>query len=351
MSEILQEWYRINRRDLPWRQTTDPYRIWLSEVILQQTRVAQGTDYYLRFTEHFPNVTALAEAQEEEVLKLWQGLGYYSRARNLLAAAREVAERFGGRFPDSYEAIRSLKGVGDYTAAAVASLAFRLPYAVVDGNVYRVLSRLYDCDLPIDCGAGKRFFAGLAQTLLDHEHPDLHNQAVMEFGALHCLPKSPRCESCPLENLCLARANGTIGERPVKNGAAAATPRYFNYLRIRCGENTLLYQRTTKDIWRGLYEFPLIETAGPIGDFETLRRTEAFGRLMAEAGETVLRRVVPMPRHQLSHRTIHAVFYELEVEKLPEAPRLEPISLQALGEYPVSRLTERYLEQISGAGL
>lgn len=198
IADILLDWYAREGRDLPWRRTRDPYRIWLSEVILQQTRVAQGMDYYLRFTERFPDVRALAAASEDEVLKLWQGLGYYSRARNLHAAAREVVARFGGRFPSDYESVRSLRGVGDYTAAAVCSAAFDAPCAVVDGNVYRVLSRLFDVAEPIDTAAGRKAFAELAQTQLDRRAPGRYNQAIMDFGALQCTPSSPRCGACPL---------------------------------------------------------------------------------------------------------------------------------------------------------
>ena len=213
ISDILLDWYARHGRDLPWRRTRDPYRIWLSEVILQQTRVAQGMDYYLRFTERFPDVGSLAAAPEDEVLKLWQGLGYYSRARNLHAAARQVAERFGGVFPRSYDEVRSLRGVGDYTAAAVCSAAYDAPCAVLDGNVFRVLARLFDIDLPIDSTAGKRTFAELAQMQLDKRCPGRYNQAVMDFGALQCTPAQPGCADCPLASRCLALAAGTVAER------------------------------------------------------------------------------------------------------------------------------------------
>ena len=218
IADILLDWYAREGRDLPWRRTRDPYRIWLSEVILQQTRVAQGMDYYLRFTERFPDVRALAAASEDEVLKLWQGLGYYSRARNLHAAAREVVARFGGRFPSDYESVRSLRGVGDYTAAAVCSAAFDAPCAVVDGNVYRVLSRLFDVAEPIDTAAGRKAFAELAQTQLDRRAPGRYNQAIMDFGALQCTPSSPRCGACPLSEGCLALAAGTVADRPSNSG-------------------------------------------------------------------------------------------------------------------------------------
>ena len=264
IAEILLDWYAREGRDLPWRRTRDPYRIWLSEVILQQTRVAQGMEYYLRFTERFPDVASLAAAPEDEVLKLWQGLGYYSRARNLRAAAREVVERFGGVFPRSLDDVRSLRGVGDYTAAAICSAAYDAPCAVVDGNVYRVLSRLFDLAEPIDATAGKRAFACLAQSQLDAAHPGRYNQAIMDFGAIQCTPASPRCEACPLSESCLALAAGTVADRPVKRGKTRVRDRWFNYLHVASGDRVLLHRREGRDIWQGLYEFPLIETDAPV---------------------------------------------------------------------------------------
>ena len=235
ISDILLSWFAREGRDLPWRRTRDPYRIWLSEVILQQTRVAQGLEYYLRFTERFPDIAALAAAPEDEVLKLWQGLGYYSRARNLHAAARQVMSRFGGVFPATYGEVRALPGVGDYTAAAVCSIVYDAPCAVVDGNVYRVLARLFDIGIPIDTTAGKRAFAELAQSQLDTSRPGLYNQAIMDFGALQCTPAQPRCGDCPLAGRCLALAAGTVGVRPVKQGRAKVRDRWFNYLHVTCG--------------------------------------------------------------------------------------------------------------------
>ena len=249
ISDILLSWFAREGRDLPWRRTRDPYRIWLSEVILQQTRVAQGLQYYLRFTERFPDIAALAAAPEDEVLKLWQGLGYYSRARNLHAAARQVVSRFGGVFPATYGEVRALRGVGDYTAAAVCSIVYDAPCAVVDGNVYRVLARLFDIGIPIDTTAGKRAFAELAQSQLDTSRPGLYNQAIMDFGALQCTPAQPRCGDCPLAGRCLALAAGTVGVRPVKQGRGKMRDRWFNYLHVTCGGQTLLHRRGGGDIW------------------------------------------------------------------------------------------------------
>ena len=234
----LHAWYARNHRVLPWRGITDAYRIWISEIILQQTRVVQGYEYYNRFVSRFPDVRALAAADDDEVMKLWQGLGYYSRARNLLAAARQVVERFGGEFPTTYDDIRSLPGIGDYTAAAIASFAYGLPHAVVDGNVYRVLSRIYGIDTPIDTTEGKKLFAALADELLDRQDPGGYNQAMMEFGALYCVPRSPQCGGCIFADRCMALATGRVEELPVKQGRTVVKPRYFNYFYVRHGGYT-----------------------------------------------------------------------------------------------------------------
>lgn len=343
ISDRLIGWYTAVRRDLPWRETSDPYRIWLSEVILQQTRVAQGLDYYLRFVERFPDVEALARADEDEVLKLWQGLGYYSRARNLHAAARQVAGQYGGRFPEHYDEVRALRGVGDYTAAAVCSIAYGQPYATVDGNVYRVLSRLFALDVPIDTTQGRKVYARLAQELLDERRPGLHNQAMMEFGALQCVPRNPDCDACPLGEMCQARRQGSPEAYPVRQGRTATRTRYFHYLYLRCEGRTLLVRRSGNDIWHGLYEFPLIETDGEVS-FGELSGGAAFRWWMAGVAFTHVGSVA-MPRHQLSHQTIRATFHELVTDRLPEVPEAMPVAEERLGDYAVSRLTDRYLER------
>ena len=341
VADILLDWYAREGRDLPWRRTRDPYRIWLSEVILQQTRVAQGTEYYLRFTERFPDVASLAAAPEDEVLKLWQGLGYYSRARNLHAAARQVVERFGGRFPVALEEVRSLRGVGDYTAAAICSAAYDAPCAVVDGNVYRVLARLFDLDAPIDSTAGKRAFAELAQSQLDTAHPGRYNQAIMDFGALRCTPSSPRCEVCPLAGQCLALAAGTVAARPVKQGKTRVRDRWFNYLHVSSGDRTLLRRREGRDIWQGLYEFPLIETEGP-AELPELVRLPQFRELLGDAPWHLVRSI-PLPKHQLSHQTLHAVVHRIETLSLTPAAAAMAVPTVALGDYAVPRLIDLYL--------
>lgn len=248
----IMEWYKENGRDLPWRNTKDPYRIWVSEIILQQTRVAQGYDYYCRFIRRFPDVNSLAEAGEDEVMKYWQGLGYYSRARNLHAAAREIAGK--GYFPDTYEEVRRLKGVGDYTAAAICSFAFGLPCAVVDGNVYRVLSRWMGIDMPVDSVKGKNYFRELAEELLVKEDPALYNQAIMDFGALQCTPSSPSCMFCPLSDSCVALQKGWVDRLPVKQHKTKVSERFFTYLFIISGDFTFIHKRTGDDIWKNLYE-------------------------------------------------------------------------------------------------
>ena len=348
ISDILIAWYEEHFRELPWRSTTDPYRIWISEVILQQTRVAQGLEYYHRFIERFPDLRTLAESPEDDVLRYWQGLGYYSRARNIHAAAKDMVARFQGNFPDTYEGVRSLKGIGDYTAAAIVSFAYGLPYAAVDGNVYRWLSRLFHIDLPIDSGEGKKYFAELAQSILPEGRAAVYNQAAMEFGALQCVPKSPDCTVCPFADRCLALADGTVDKLPVKRGKTEVKPRWFNYLVIRCGSKTLLGRRAGKDIWQNLYEYPLIETGCPV-DFSELEETEIFRRLFEGVGEVRLNRTTVMPKHILSHRVIHTVFYEFEVSGFSPAMRNVYLEVpeKELDRYAVSRLIDLYREKRS----
>ena len=342
LAPVLIEWYARWGRDLPWRRTRDAYRIWLSEVILQQTRVAQGSDYYERFTGRFPTVERLAAASEDEVLKLWQGLGYYSRARNLHAAARDVVMRFGGSFPASFAELRTLPGVGEYTAAAVASIAFDVPVAVVDGNVYRVLGRLFDVDVPIDTTAGRRAFAELAQSQIDVARPGLYNQAIMDFGALQCTSAQPRCDDCPLADRCLALAAGSVARRPVKQSRAKVSDRWFYYLHVVSGGRTLLRRRDGRDIWRGLYEFPMIETEGP-ADFAALTSDSRFREWLGDDWQ--LTGTVELPLHRLTHRTIHATVYRLEIPSLSPAVAAWAIPTERVGDYAVPRLLDRYLSK------
>jgi A/G-specific adenine glycosylase len=344
LSSILIKWYNTNKRDLPWRDTTNPYIIWLSEVILQQTRVDQGYAYFNKFIQTYPTVDLLAKANEDEVLKLWQGLGYYSRARNLHAAAKAIVENYNGVFPKEYKDILGLKGVGEYTAAAIASFAYNEPYAVVDGNVYRVLSRIFAIEEPIDSSKGKKVFAELARELLDDTHADLHNQAIMEFGALQCVPVSPVCAVCPASGMCMAYAQRKVAEYPKKGGKQKVRDRYFNYLDIRVGHNMFLQKRTKKDIWQNLYELPLIETEKDV-PVEVLKSTEPFKRLFKSAVNVKIQYVKQI-KHILSHQVIHAVFYRVEVADIQLNSKFIEINTADADNYPVSRLIHKYMEQI-----
>lgn len=345
-SEKIISWYLKNKRELPWRETKDPYAIWLSEIILQQTRVAQGLDYYYRFLEAFPTIFHLAEAMEEEVLKLWQGLGYYSRARNMHAAAREIVTTYGGVFPDNYSAIRSLKGVGDYTAAAIASFAFGLPYPVMDGNVIRVISRYFGIAVPCDKAEGKSQIQKALNSVFDTKHPAEFNQAIMEFGALQCIPANPACNSCILKDGCAAFEKGMVKELPVKSSKTIVKPRYFNYLIIHDGDEIIIKQRGAGDIWQGLYEFPLIETSVPISPDELLKHPD-WKYLKGEHSWNVLK-IHSGVRHVLSHRILHVTFYEItgKINRLPQGAI--KIKKEKLDDFAVPVLIEKYLKRNEG---
>jgi len=342
--DTLINWYAENHRDLPWRHEPTPYQVWLSEVILQQTRVSQGLDYYLRFIERWPTVADLAHASEEEVLKLWQGLGYYSRARNLHHCAQQVVNDYNGEFPADFEQLKKLKGIGGYTAAAIASIAFGLPHAVVDGNVYRVLSRLYDIDTPININEGQNLFARLANELLNREQPGLHNQAMMEFGALHCTPKNPDCLHCPLQAQCMAFEHQTVLQRPVKLAKTIVKTRYFNYLVIRFKDIVYLHKRSGSDIWRNLYDFPCIESEQPLSVDEVVA-TAQFQQLIEDKPFTITK-VSPVYTHKLTHRTLLAQFIELKLEKKLLQIETKDLFLtpeKDLGNFPIPRLIDLYL--------
>ncbi len=299
---------------MPWKGIKNPYFIWLSEIILQQTRVEQGMPYYEHFIEKYPTVFDLANATEDEVMKSWEGLGYYSRARNLHTAAKQIVEEEQGLFPATYEAIKKLKGVGPYTAAAIASFAFDLPYAVVDGNVYRVLSRVFGIDTPIDTTVGKKRFAALAEELLNTEKPAAYNQAMMDFGATHCTPRNPQCESCPFQKkYCIAYQEGQIDTYPVKSKKIGKKHRFFNYLIIRHGKTLLLNKRTQKDIWTNLYDFPLLEQ-DTLLDQKVLEARAREEGLLPESAQLIK---YSKPFWQtLSHQKINARFWEYEVVDL-----------------------------------
>ncbi len=339
-SKALISWYQEHQRFLPWRCTSDPYAIWISEIILQQTRVAQGLDYYNRFMARFPDVETLAQASEDEVLLYWQGLGYYSRARNLHFAAHQIVEQDG--FPKTYEGVRALKGVGDYTAAAISSIAYGLPYAVVDGNVYRVLSRVFGVDIPIDSTQGKKYFAQLAQELVDVDSPGLYNQSIMDFGALQCVPKSPNCDTCPLQDRCVAHAQHKVDALPVKSHKTKVTHRYFHYLNVRIGDEMLLHQRKADDIWKNLYEVPLVEADHRMS-VDELTQTTLFRQLACNQIQLVKEQL----KHVLSHRVIFADLYILSASQWPSPLPAGYFKLKAsdLGNYAISRLMDIILQE------
>lgn len=318
-SDAILYWYDSHKRDLPWRRTREPYKIWLSEIMLQQTRVAQGLPYYQRFTERFPQVTDLAAAPEEEVLKLWQGLGYYSRARNLHATARMVCEEFGGEFPQTYQGLRSLKGVGPYTAAAIGSLCFGLPTPVVDGNVYRLLARYFGVELPIDSTEGRRYFDALAHEVMDPGHIGEYNQAIMEFGAVQCVPKSPDCARCPLGDSCWALSADKVSELPLKAGKTRIRIRHFHYIvPLDHSLNTFMLQRKARGIWQGLYEFPLLESEAEPEASDLARQ---LNMSLGTHGISPLSifRANPEPLvHKLSHQHLYTTFWIARLECLPE---------------------------------
>ncbi|MDQ3109984.1 MAG: A/G-specific adenine glycosylase [Bacteroidota bacterium] len=309
---IIMSWYTKNKRDLPWRKTRDPYQIWLSEIILQQTRVQQGLPYFFSFIKKYPDVKSLAEAAEDDILKLWQGLGYYSRARNLHFAAKTVLADFNGKFPGSYMELKRLKGVGDYTAAAISSICYNEVQAVVDGNVYRVLARIYGIDLPIDSTEGKKTFAALANELISRKHPADFNQSIMEFGAIQCVPKNPDCGVCPFALYCVARKKELIHILPVKSKKTKVTDRYFNYLVLHHKGNIYLKQRTEKDIWQGLFDFPLIETANPVNEKKLIQQKEWKG--LFENLKFKIQNYPAEIRHILSHQRLHVRFVEVELK-------------------------------------
>ena len=366
----LEEWYEMNHRILPWRETDDPYKIWISEIILQQTRVAQGMEYYHRLITRFPDIQSLADAKEDEVLLYWQGLGYYSRARNLHKSAQlmknheifklnndNINNLRGNRTAKQivrtkvrlelpaalneqsskllnseqiFTALKSMPGVGDYTAGAIASFAFDLPYPALDGNVYRVLSRLYDCEIAFDTTQGKKHFRQLAEELLDREHPRLFNSAIMELGALHCVPTAPDCHTCPLNTWCKALANNTVELLPVRKPRAKVRDRYLEYtIYITPEKTTLIHQRKGNDIWKHLWEFVCAERTG-----EEAMRREAKGEKILEL------------THVLSHQRLHARFVIKNVSELPEIPDTLVVSLSDLDNYAFSRLTLNAIEKL-----
>lgn len=335
------KWYKKSARDLPWRHETDAYKIWLSEVILQQTQVVQGLSYYNRFVAAYPKITHLARASEDEVLKMWQGLGYYSRARNLLKTAQTVAKEYTGVFPSDFEQIRSLKGIGDYTAAAIASFAFNKPHAVVDGNVYRLLSRVFGIETPINTTNAKKEFSHLAQELLNKKQPGTYNQAIMEFGSRQCRPQNPECETCVLSEKCLAFKNKRVSELPVKAKKNKVRKRYLHYFFIRDrNNNTLIKRREGKDIWQGLYDFPLIETKQQLNESTVMLNKEVIA-LCGTEFEIV--KVSSIYKHTLSHQLLMARFYEIKVWKIKDRSGMIRTNHKNLTSFAFPKLIEKFL--------
>ena len=342
--KVLTAWYKRNRRELPWRGSQDPYKIWVSEVILQQTRVGQGMDYYHNFLQTFPDVQSLALAPEEEVLKVWQGLGYYSRARNMHHSAQTIMNLFGGQFPDNYLSIRNLKGIGDYTAAAIASIAFDLPYAVVDGNVYRVLSRLFGIPTPIDSPAGKKEFYALAQMMLDTSRPGEFNQALMEFGAIQCIPGRPDCEKCPLSQKCYAFLNQSITDFPIKTKQVRQRERFLNYLCISWQDKVLLEKRGDKDIWRNMYQFPLIETPLAVSP-EGIIGSAEWKSLLSKHTFTI-ESVFPERIHILTHQRLLIRFFLISVDGDDLPNGMIAVEKSVISKFPVPKPIELFLLQM-----
>lgn len=324
-AETLISWYDDHKRDLPWRGETDPYKIWASEIILQQTRVQQGWDYYHRFLDNFPNVKTLAEADEEKVLKVWQGLGYYSRARNMHAAAREIMAEHHGIFPQTYDKIRSLKGIGNYTAAAIASIAFHLPYPAVDGNVIRIVSRIFGiCDDVTQPAVLKRITA-ICETEIDPAQPGVFNQAAMDFGAMQCVPRNPKCDECPFQSNCYAFKNNLTDTLPIKKKKVESKHRFFHFTIYLSDNQTIIEKRTGSDIWKNMYQFPLTET-----DSEKWPEKPVF-----------------VTREVLSHQIIHAAYYVKNVKKLPKtAENQSVIDFDEIEKLPMPKIMTLFLKHL-----
>ncbi len=343
-SERLMGWYFPNKRDLPWRNTKDPYRIWLSEVILQQTRVAQGLPYYEKFVEQYPTIKQLADADEKDVLRLWQGLGYYSRARNMHTTAKIVVMDFGGVFPNTYEGLLKLKGIGPYTAAAIASFAFDEKVAVVDGNVFRVLARVFGVETDISSHEAKKGFGELANKLISESSPSTYNQAIMEFGATHCMPANPACMFCVFHYDCVANATGRQAILPVKSKKVKVKNRFFNYFVIEKNNRFLMIQRAEKDIWSGLHDFYLLESEDKLVELEEIENDF----LQEILSKSIIKNVSENFKHILTHQRIEAKFWHLKLEgEVPLPKNYHFYSLEEIEELPKPILIEKYLKGLN----
>lgn len=344
-------WYKKNKRDLPWRKTNDPYKIWLSEIILQQTRIDQGLNYYLKFCDKYPDINSLAKADEEQILKLWQGLGYYSRARNMHKTARIIMEKYHGQFPDNYSDIISLKGIGEYTAAAIISFAFNQVYPVVDGNVMRLISRIYGIKTAINSTEGKKEIYTITQKLIDKNQPGEFNQAIMEFGALHCKPQNPDCKSCIFKSECIAYKQDLISQIPTKINNIKIRKRYFHYFLLTYNGQIYLNKRTAKDIWQNLYDFPHIES-----DYFLTKKSikkefssqfkilDALFQIIKQSDEY---------KHILTHQRIFARFYTIKIADENSFQKIKSlnsnqfinIKQETIHLYPLPRLVDKFLTE------
>ena len=337
----LLNWYHKNKRELPWRSTENPYFIWLSEVILQQTRVEQGLNYFLRFVEEFPTVEKLASASQDQILKLWQGLGYYSRARNMHQTARLIVENYGGVFPQTSIELQKLKGIGPYTAAAIASFAFNEPIAVLDGNVFRVLSRVFNENTPINSSLGKKLFSNLASEFLNTLDPATHNQAMMELGALVCKPQNPDCENCPLVNSCQAYQQKTFKTLPIKEKKLKVKSRFMYYMYILNQQNVLIRKRGTGDIWEGLFDLPCVESEQPLSMNQIL---EEFSKYFPSSIHIEKKYGL---KHQLTHRTLFAEFFQINLNtEITPMQECFWVDLNLLKSFPESRLFEKFQQSL-----
>jgi A/G-specific adenine glycosylase len=340
---ILNKWYQQNRRDLPWRDSVNPYYVWVSEIILQQTRVAQGLSYYARFLKLFPTVQLLANAHEDEVLKAWQGLGYYTRARNMHRGAKLIVDKYKGELPKSYSELLNIYGIGSYSAGAIASFAFKQVVPAIDGNVYRVMARIFGVFASPHTAKGKREFHCLVMDLIDTKEPHIFNQALLDFGALQCVPKNPNCSICPFNTFCYAFRNNLINSLPVRAKRTVPKDRFFIYLLIRCQGLTYIQKRTQKDIWHSLYQFPLIETTSLLKENEIGTHPQwkrIFGKSTPE-----VKYISPIVRHQLSHQTLHTRFVIVDTER--ETKFLNnhfiPIETENISNYSTPRLIDSFL--------
>jgi A/G-specific adenine glycosylase len=342
ISKVLTDWYTHNKRDLPWRETKNAYNIWVSEIILQQTRVNQGLSYYYRFIEKFPDIFALASSDIDEILKIWQGLGYYSRARNMHITAKDLVENYNGIFPEEYSELIQLKGVGDYTASAIASISFNKKTPVLDGNVFRVLARLFGISESTQTKTGKDIFKNNAKELMGNTNPGILNQAIMEFGSLQCTPLNPDCSSCPLISVCFAYKHDLISSLPAKKQKIKQTIRYFNYLYIIYGNETFIEKRTKNDIWKLLYQIPLIET-GELLSLTDLIKNKKIEEMFSNLTPTIEPDYIDI-KHILSHQKIYSRFYRIRIDNLSNTilNKYIKVPVEKLSEYSMPVLLRNY---------